>query len=97
MISIEKILKVVDKNIIETINRLVKDENKEQLNKWLKECKQEIQRRESEKQNCYNLYAEMYYLESVIKPWSQVRSTNKKLKKKKTEKTEKNTKNITKI
>jgi predicted glycosyltransferase len=67
MLSLDKIKKGIQKEVFETINLLVQEGNKEQLIKWLKECKDEITRREEQKENTYCLHLEKTYLEYVLR------------------------------
>ena len=62
----DKILARVPKTIIDTINTLAKENNRPQLEKWLKECKQEIEFRHEQKLEMNWLYYEMYYLETIL-------------------------------
>ena len=64
MISIDKIINNVAPEIIETINLLAKENNLEQLKKWLKECREEIKFRGPH--NCYKLQLEKAYLEAIL-------------------------------
>jgi len=66
MINMDKILKIVPEQIINTINQLVKDNNRPQLEKWLTECKQEINFRQENKMEINWLYYELYYLETIL-------------------------------
>ena len=62
--TIDKILKAVHPQIIQTINN-VRDAGKtEVLQEWLKRCEQEIEFRGHG--NSYALYAEKYYLERML-------------------------------
>ena len=66
MLTIDKIKHNVPAQIINTINELVKMQEKEILKKWLQDCKKEIKRRELLKENTYPLYYEKAYLEIVL-------------------------------
>jgi hypothetical protein len=66
MLTIDKIKNNVDKQVINTINLCAKLQEIDTLNKWLSDCKQEIQFRESIKINTYSLHCEMAYLEMVL-------------------------------
>jgi len=59
----DKIINNVKPQIIETINTLAKEGNKEQLEIWLKECQQEIEFRNH---NCYELQLEKEYLKYIL-------------------------------
>ena len=62
--TIDKILKAVHPQIIETINH-IRDAGKiEILQEWLKKCEAEIELRGSG--DNYALYAEKYYLEMML-------------------------------
>jgi len=63
MINLDKIINNVQPQIIETINTLAKEGNKEQLEIWLKECQQEIEFRNY---NCYELQLEKEYLKYIL-------------------------------
>ena len=63
MINMDKIINNVKPQIIETINTLAKEGNKEQLEIWLKECQQEIEFRNH---NCYELQLEKEYLKYIL-------------------------------
>ena len=64
MINMDKILKYVAPQIINTINLLVKENNRPQLEKWLADCKKEIEFRGPH--NCYELQLEKTYLETIL-------------------------------
>jgi len=64
--TIDKMAHHLNKHIIETINLCVKLQEKSTLEKWLKGCTDEINRRESAKENTYPLYYEKAYLEMVL-------------------------------
>jgi len=66
MINTDKILKNVPEPIISTINLLVKEGNISQLEKWLNQCKKEIEFRTEQKMDINWLYYEKYYLEMIL-------------------------------
>jgi len=66
MINTDKIISIVPKEIINTINQLTKEGNISQLEKWLSQCKQEIEFRHEQKIEMNWLYYEKYYLEMVL-------------------------------
>lgn len=66
MLSIEKIEANLDPHIINTINECVRDQDVETLERWLTDCKKEIEFRQSQKMNTYSLHCEKYYLQTVL-------------------------------
>lgn len=66
MINMDKILARVPKQVIDTINTLAKENDRTQLEKWLKECKQEIEFRHEQNLDMNWVYYEMYYLETIL-------------------------------
>ena len=66
MSTLDKIKYHVHAQIIDTINLCANKQEVEILNKWLIDCKAEISRRETAKENTYPLYYELEYLKMVI-------------------------------
>ena len=66
MLSLEKIKKYIPNDIINTINLLSKEGNKEILTNWLKDCKIEIEFRHEQKISINFLYYEKAYLEYIL-------------------------------
>lgn len=66
MINMDKLTKYIPEQIINTINLLAKENNRPQLEKWLNECKQEIDFRQANKIDLSWLYYEKYYLEMIL-------------------------------
>lgn len=62
--TIDKILKAVHPQIIQTINNIRDAGKVEVLQEWLRRCNQEIEFRGTG--NNYALYAEKYYLEMML-------------------------------
>ncbi len=66
MVSLDKIKNNIPAEVYSTINALANEGNRERLNSWLKECKEEIAHRRTEKKNTYLLELEKYYLEYIL-------------------------------
>ena len=66
MYTLDKIKQNVPSQIINTINECVNLQEKEILENWLKDCKQEITRRQEAKENTYPLFYEKAYLEMML-------------------------------
>jgi len=64
--TIDKIKHYVPEQIIATINECVKLQEVEVLKKWLTDCTQEIEFRQSQKIDTFPLYYEKTYLEMVL-------------------------------
>ena len=62
--TLDKIIKAVHPQIIQTINFATNTGRIDILEKWLNDCKQEIELRGHG--NSHALYAEKYYLERMI-------------------------------
>lgn len=68
MLTVDKIKNYVPEQIINTINECVNLQDIDTLRKWLIDCKQEIQRREANKEDISFLFYEKAYLEMVFIP-----------------------------
>ena len=67
MISYDKIQKNVDKDILNFINKLVSIGDIERLNSWITDLKQEIARRNEQKEFIpFSYYCEQEYLNYVL-------------------------------
>ena len=64
--TIDKIKYHVPTWVIDAINECVTLQEKDTLEKWLTDCKQEIHRREEAKESTFPLYYEKAYLEMVL-------------------------------
>ena len=64
--TIDKIKHHVNPSVIEVINECVQLGEIDALRNWLEDCKAEINRRETQKENTYPLYFEKAYLEMVL-------------------------------
>ena len=60
--TIDKIRNNVPREVLDTIDTITKDGRKDILQDWLKACNQEIERRDSLKENTYRLHCEKQYL-----------------------------------
>jgi len=66
MVNIDKIKKHVDSNILDTINLLNLENDRETLEIWLEDCKKEIMFRDGQKMNTYSLNLKKQYLECIL-------------------------------
>ena len=66
MVNIDKIKKHVDSDILDIINLLNLENDRETLEIWLKDCKKEIIFRNEQKMNTYSLNLEKQYLECIL-------------------------------
>lgn len=66
MFTIDKIQYHVDPKVFDTICKLRDMGDVERLRIWLKECNEEIERREQMKENTYPLFYEKAFLEHVL-------------------------------
>jgi hypothetical protein len=66
MLTIEKIKHNVPSVVINTIDECVKLQEIDTLKKWLDDCKKEIVRKESLKENTFSLHCEKAYLQMVL-------------------------------
>jgi len=64
--TLDKIKLYVHEHVIGTIDNCVEFKDIETLERWLVDCKREIQRREEAKENTFPLYYEKAYLEMVL-------------------------------
>lgn len=61
-------IKFINETVFNTMNQLAAEGDLKNLENWLSECKKEIARRETQKENIYPLQYEKKYLEQLLQP-----------------------------